>query len=283
MNSKLIDTHAHLQFRDFDPDRDEVLHCAHEAGVAAIICVSTNVHTSRTAIALAEQHRHVYAAVGIHPISQSIADMTSAEGIKQIAELAQHPKVIAIGEIGMDDYWMNYSMPEQPEVFVRQLELAERLHKPVIIRNRSARTEFKHVMRAHGVANLIGVFQCFPEDLGFPADLGFPGYLRNIEPVLNFGLHLSFSGNLTFSGNLNCKKSALQEIAKQIPLERIILGTDSPYMTPVPHRGKRNEPKYIVHIANKLAEIKGLSLAEICHRTTQNAVTLFGLNGIGSR
>ncbi|NUO83010.1 TatD family hydrolase [candidate division KSB1 bacterium] len=278
MNPKLIDTHAHLQFHDFDTDRDVVLRRAHEAGVAAIICVSTDVRTSHAAIALAEQYPYVYAAVGIHPMSQSIDDTTSAEAIKQIAELAQHPKVVAIGEIGMDYYWMSHAMPEQPEVFVRQLELAERLHKPVIIRNRTGWSELISAMLAHGVANLLGVFQCFPEDLGFPGDGAFPGYLENIEPVLNFGLHLSFSGNLTFSGDRACKKSALQEVAKQIPLDRIILGTDSPYITPVPHRGIRNEPAYTVYIANKLAEIKGLSLAETCQRTTQNAAALFGLS-----
>ncbi len=257
MLAQIIDTHAHLQLNHFDADRDEVIQRAHAAGVAAILCISTDVPSSRAAIALAEQHAQVYAAVGIHP---NDCGATSEEDFKQITELAQHPKVVAIGEIGMDDYWKTVPLPKQAEVFVRQLELAAQLNKPVIIHNREAGAAIMDTLRGHDVTKLTGVFHCFSEDWNYA------------ELVLNLGCHVSFTGNLTY------KKSVLPEVAKQIPLERIMLETDSPYMTPVPHRGKRNEPAYVMHIAEKLAEIKGLSLAEICHRTTQNAVALFGLD-----
>ncbi|MEK7729370.1 MAG: TatD family hydrolase [candidate division KSB1 bacterium] len=253
----LIDTHAHLQLNHFDTDRNEVIQRAHAAGVAAIICIATDVASSRAAIALAEQHAQVYAAVGIHP---NDCATTSDDDFKQIADLAQHPKVVAIGEIGMDDYWKTVPLPKQAEVFARQLDLAAQLNKPVIIHNREAGAAIMDTLRAHSVTQLAGVFHCFSEDWNYA------------EQVLNLGCHVSFTGNLTY------KKSKLPEVAKQVPLERIMLETDSPYMTPVPHRGKRNEPAYTVPIAEKLAEIKGLSFAEIGQRTTQNAVALFGLN-----
>ncbi len=257
MLASLIDTHAHLQLNHFDADRDAAIQRAHAAGVTAIICISTDVASSRAAIALAEQHTQVYAAVGIHP---NDCAATSDDDLKQIAELAQHPKVVAIGETGMDDYWKTVPLPKQAEVFVRQLDLAAQLNKPIIIHNREAGAAIMDTLRAHGVSKLMGVFHCFSEDWNYA------------EQVLNLGCHVSFTGNLTY------KKSKLPEVAKQIPLERIMLETDSPYMTPAPHRGKRNEPAYTVHIAEKLAEIKSVSFAEVCARTTQNAVALFGLS-----
>ncbi len=259
MPAQLIDTHAHLQLEHFDADREEVIQRARAAGVAAIICISTDVASSRAALALAEKHAQVYAAVGIHP---NDCASTSEDEFKQIAELAQHPKVVAIGETGMDDYWKTVPLPKQAEVFARQLELATQLHKPVIIHNREASAAIMDTLRAHGVSKLAGVFHCFSEDFNYA------------EQVLSLGCHVSFTGNLTY------KKSVLPEVAREIPLERIMLETDSPYMTPAPHRGKRNEPAYTVHIAEKLAEIKGLSLAEVCVRTKENAVALFGLNAI---
>jgi len=259
MISQLIDTHAHLQLNHFNADRDEVIRRASGSGVAAIICISTDVASSRTAIALAERHAQVYAAVGIHP---NDCAATSDDDFKQIAELAQHPKVVAIGEIGMDDYWKTVPLPKQAEVFVRQLDLAQQLNKPVIIHNREAGAAIMDTLRAHGVTKLAGVFHCFSEDWNYA------------EQVLNLCCHVSFTGNLTY------KKSVLPEVAKQIPLERLVLETDSPYMTPAPHRGKRNEPAYTAHIAEKLAEIKGLTFAEVCRRTSQNAIALFGLNQI---
>ena len=258
--SMLIDTHAHLQVEHFDADRDAMIQRAYAAGVAAIICISADVASSRAAIALAEKHEHVYAAVGIHP---NDCAATSADDLKQIAELAQHPKVVAIGETGMDDYWKTVPLSKQAEMFAGQLELAAQLNKPVVIHNREAGAAIMEVLRAHAVIKLTGVFHCFSEDMNYA------------EQVLSLGCHVSFTGNLTY------KKSALPEVAKQIPLERIMLETDSPYMSPVPHRGKRNEPAYAVHIAKKLAEIKSVSFEEICERTTRNAISLFGLSQIG--
>jgi len=253
----LIDTHAHLQLVHFDADRDEMIQRAFDAGVEKIIVVSTDVASSRQSIELAEKFSGLYAAVGIHPIDCAAA---SENDFAMIAELARHPKVVAIGEIGMDFYWKPFSQEIQQRTFVRQLHLASELHKPVIIHNREAGVAILQILRDAGIHSLSGVFHCFSENLDYA------------QQVLALGCHISFTGNLTY------KKSLLPEVAAQTPLEKIMLETDAPFMTPAPHRGKRNEPSYVVHIAEKLAEIKKLSVAEVARQTTANAKKLFGLS-----
>jgi len=256
MKPILIDTHAHLQISHFDNDRAEVIQRAFDAGVEKIIVVSTDAASSRLSIELAEKFSGLYAAVGIHPADCAAA---SENDFATIAELARHPKVVAIGEIGMDFYWKPYSQETQQHAFVSQLHLARELNKPVIIHNREAGAAILQILRAAGITYLSGVFHCFSEDAGYA------------QQVLALGGHISFTGNLTY------KKSTLPEVAALIPLERILLETDAPFMTPVPHRGKRNEPGYVVHIAEKLAEIKKLSVEEVAQQTTANAIALFKL------
>jgi TatD DNase family protein len=258
MKNVFIDTHAHLQLSHFDNDRDEVIQRAFDAGVEKIIVVSTDVASSRESLHLAEKFSGIYAAVGIHPTDCNDA---SEADFEQIAELARHPKVVAIGEIGMDFYWKPFALEKQQQAFIRQLQLAKELQKPVVIHNREAGAAILQTLRLAGITHLPGVFHCFSENVEYA------------ERVLALGCYISFTGNLTY-------KKSLLPVAMQAPLERILLETDAPFMTPMPHQKdkKRNEPAYVVHVAEKLAEIKKISAAEVTRQTTANAVSLFKLN-----
>jgi len=252
----LIDTHAHLQLEHFDADREQVIQRAGEAGVAAIICVSTEVASSRQAIALAEKHANIFAAVGIHP---NDAGPAGDNDFLEIAELARHPKVVAIGEIGLDYYWKQVDPATQARAFVKQLELAQKLDKPVIIHNREAGEDILKILQGLAITQLRGVFHCFSEDMAYA------------ERVLALGSHVSFTGNLTY------KKSVLPAVAADIPMEKLLLETDCPFMTPMPHRGKRNEPAYTAAIAEKLAALKNIPASDVSRLTSLNATRLFAL------
>jgi len=256
MKPTLIDTHAHLQLQHFDEDRDAVIRRAVDVGVARIITIGTDVASSRMAIALAEKDESIFAAVGIHPTD---CDNSADADFEEIHQLAQHPRVVAIGEIGLDYYWKNVPPEVQRKAFVRQLAMARELKKPVIIHNREAGEAILQTLREENIHELRGVFHCFSENMDFA------------RHVLELGSYISFTGNLTY------KKSTLPEVAALIPLDRIMLETDAPFMTPVPYRGKRNEPANVVHIAEKLGEIKKLPVAEIAMVTSENACRLFGL------
>lgn len=251
-----IDTHAHLQLSHFDADREAVIQRAREAGVEKIVVVSTDVASSRQSLQLTKKYPGLFAAVGIHPTDCGKA---TEEDFAVIAELAQHPQAVAIGEIGMDFYWKPFSQETQQRAFIRQLRLAQELGKPVIIHNREAGAAILQTLHDAGINEISGVFHCFSENVDYA------------QRVLALGCHISFTGNLTY------KKSILPEVALQVPLERLLLETDAPFMTPMPHRGKRNEPAYAIHIAEKLAEIKKISLADVAQQTTANARGLFGL------
>jgi len=256
MKAVFIDTHAHLQVSHFDADRNEVIQRAFDAGVEKIIVVSTDVASGRQSLQLAEKYSGIYAAVGIHPTD---CGESTEKDFFVIGELARHPKVVAIGEIGLDFYWKNVPPEIQQRAFIRQLHLAKEMGKPVIIHNREAGAAILQTLHDAGITKLFGVFHCFSENIDYA------------QRVLALGCHVSFTGNLTY------KKSTLPEVAAQIPLERILLETDSPFMTPTPHRGKRNEPAYMIHVAEKLAEIRKIPASEIARQTTANAVALFGL------
>ncbi|MGH7453192.1 MAG: TatD family hydrolase [bacterium] len=260
MQPIFIDTHAHLQLSHFDADREEVIQRASAAGVEKIIVVSTDVTSSRQSLQLTEKYPGLFAAVGIHPTDCSKA---TEEDFAIIVELARHPQVVAIGEIGLDFYWKPFSQEVQKRAFIRQMHLAQELRKPVIIHNREAGAAILQTLHDAGINHLSGVFHCFSENIEYA------------QRVLALGCHISFTGNLTY------KKSTLPEVAAQVPLERLLLETDAPFMTPMPHRGKRNEPAYTVHIAEKLAEIKKISLAEVAKQTTANAIGLFDLGTEG--
>ncbi len=252
----LTDTHAHLYFDRFDDDRDVVIERAFEQGVEKIINIAIDIETSQRCIELAEQHKGLFATVGIHPNDASKLDEANLAALR---ELSHHRKVAAIGEIGMDFYWDTCPRTMQEQAFRRQIRLAKETGLPIVIHNREAGRAILDVLKSEGTDGLAGVFHCFSESAAIA------------ETVLALGFHISFTGNVTF------KNSTLPAVAEIVPLERLLLETDCPFLAPAPKRGKRNEPAYVVHIAEKLAEIKGVTSAEIAAQTTRNAHELFGL------
>ena len=251
----LTDTHAHLDFPQFDSDREEAIERALAAGVGIIINVGADLASSRRAVALAEAHPQIYAAVGVHPHD---AKTLTEEVLTELRELARHPQVVAIGEIGLDFYRDLSPRDVQRQAFERQLALARELDKPVIIHDREAHAEVMDTLRRW--QGLRGVLHCFS------------GGLEMARRAVELGFYISIAGPVTFK---NARR--LPEIVRQLPLERLLIETDCPYLAPHPHRGERNEPAYVRLVAEAVAEIKGLPLEEVARVTTANTQTLFGL------
>ncbi|NLZ37998.1 MAG: TatD family hydrolase [Firmicutes bacterium] len=252
-----IDTHAHLTDRRFSEDFEAVVARAKSAGVVTIINVGYDLPSSEAAIALAADNDNFFAAVGIHPHEASSVDQNILQSLKK---LAAHPKVVAIGEIGLD-YYYRHSEPKQQEHALRQqIRLARELALPVIIHDRDAHEDVLAILRAEKAAEVGGVMHCFSGDLDFA--------LRCLE----LGFYISFAGTITFK-----KPGDLPLVAQKVPLERILIETDCPYLAPIPRRGRRNEPAYVVHVAEKIAELRQLELNKIAAITTQNAQRLFAL------
>ncbi len=253
----IVDTHAHLDFEAFDADRAEVILRAREAEIGAIINVAIDRASSEASVALASEYPDVWATVGVHP--HDAASVTE-EDYAELLKLGKHPKVVAVGEVGLD-YYRNLSPEErQKEVFRDMLTLARELDLPLIIHTRAAGEDTLAVLReALREGPLRGVFHCFSGDV------------EMARQVLGLGFYISFCGNLTF------KNSRAPEVLKEVPLERLLLETDSPFLAPVPYRGKRNEPAYVRLTARKIAEVKGVPVSEVSAVTTRNAVELFGI------
>jgi len=252
-----IDTHAHLEFDSYDDDRELVIQRAIENNVDAIITIGTDLKTSRQAVLLAEKYAAVFAAVGIHPTDCQEAEDADYE---EIRELAGHEKVVAIGEVGLDYYHMRAPKKKQEEAFTLQIGLARELGLPLIIHNRESHEDMYRLLIKEDVADVGGVMHSFSGEADF------------LENILELDMYVSFTGNITF------KKNDASALIKQTPLERLLLETDSPFLTPVPLRGKRNEPAFIVHTVKKIAEIRNLSHDEVGRVTSENAQKLFKLN-----
>lgn len=250
-----FDTHAHYDDKAFDADRYELLEEMLAVGLSYILNPGCDVESSRHAIALAERFPHVYAAVGIHP--GEIEDYREGD-LKLIEELAARPKCLAIGEIGLDYYWDDSRKAEQKELFKAQLELALKLGKPVIIHDREAHADSMEIVSAYPA--LRGVFHCYS------------GSAEMAKELIKRGWYLGFDGPVTYK---NARKTI--EVLELCPMDRILIETDSPYLSPVPMRGKRNDSSNLSYICRKIAEIKGLSLDEAARLTTENAKRLFGL------
>lgn len=254
----IFDTHAHYDSSAFNPDREAVLAALPEAGVALVVDPGCDLPTSRAALALAEQFPHVYAAVGIHP--EDCAGYTDAD-LDALRQLCRHDKAVAIGEIGLDYYWAENPPREfQQQVFRRQLELALELDMPVIIHDREAHGDCLAIVKEY--PGLRGVFHCFSGSPEMAAEL------------LKRGWYLGFDGPITYK---NAKRAP--EVAAMTPLDRILVETDSPYMTPVPFRGKRNDSRYLPYVLEKLAEWKGVTTEEMTDITFANGKRLFGIGG----
>jgi TatD DNase family protein len=252
----LIDTHTHLDDTRYDSDREATIERARQAGVGAFVTIGCDLTTSRSAVALADRHSDVFASIGVHPHEvKHIGDGWYDE----IRRLAEHEKVVAYGEIGLD-YHYNHSAPqEQRQRFREQVQLARELRLPVVIHTREAQEDTIKILKEEKASEIGGVFHCFSGDAWLAKD------------ALDLGFYLSFSGILTF-GNAGM----LRDIAKQAPLDRLLIETDCPYLTPVPHRGKRNEPAFVSHVAKQLAELHPeLSVEQIAQATSDNAKRLF--------
>jgi TatD DNase family protein len=261
-----IDSHAHLFFSDYTDDLPAVLSRAKEAGIDSIIVPGTDVKSSREAVLLADQLENIYACVGIHPHEAAKA---GHQDLTEIQTLSEHPKVVAIGEIGLD-YHYDFSPRELQRAFLtEQLEIAVRRNLPVVLHMRESTDDtfslVEHAVQANPhwkestTGPLRGVFHCFP------------GTVEQAAYVRGLGFCISYPGVVTF------KKSTSIEVVKEIGIHDILLETDSPFMTPVPLRGKRNEPANIVLIGRKIAETLGISEEEVARVTTDNAIRLFGL------
>ena len=250
-----IDTHAHLDDARFDPDRGAALARMADAGVALALVVGVDLATSRAALALAEGDARLRAVVGIQPNHAAEAEPGD---FAAIAALARHPLAVAVGETGLDRYWDRAPFDLQLRLFEDHLELARELNKPVVIHCRDAGPDVAAVLEAH--APVRGVMHSFSADA------------ETARRCLAAGLHLSFAGMLTYKSAAD-----LREIAKAVPGDRLLVETDCPYLAPVPKRGQRNEPAFVVHTGRALAEARGESVEEVAAATTRNARALFGL------
>jgi TatD DNase family protein len=259
----LIDTHCHLNFDAYDADREAVIQRAADVGVTRMIIPSVDLVTADEGIALAEQHAGVYAAAGIHP--NSTTAFTDGD-LDRIAAQAAQPKVVAIGEIGLDYHWDDSPKPTQQRAFEAQLALAAKLELPVIIHNRDASEDVLRILEAW-TPTLPPSLQVRP---GVLHSFSAPAAIA--ERALAIGFYLGFTGPVTFK-----KADELRRIAAAAPPDRILVETDAPYLTPAPHRGKRNEPAYVALIAERIAALKQLPFAEFAALTTANAERLFRL------
>jgi len=250
----IIDAHCHLYYDELASDIDNVIQRAIDAGVSRLVCVGTNIEDSKKCLSITENNDDIFASSGVHP--HDAKDVT--EGYTdEIYELMEYESMIAIGEIGLD-YYRNLSEPEtQKKVFKELMEVAQDLDKPVIIHNRDADADTLEIIGNY--PSVQGVAHCFSSTL------------ETAQAFLEIGYYISFSGNITY------KNSHLPEIVKSIPLDRVVVETDSPYLSPEPERGKSNEPSRIIHTLTKLSEIYGLSLEEMAKYTYDNTAELFRL------
>jgi TatD DNase family protein len=264
----LIDTHVHLDLRQFDDDRDAVLARAWQAGVATIVTIGIDLETSRAAVALAEDDERIFATVGFHPHDARTAD---AAALAELRELARHPQVVAVGEMGLDFYRDRSPRDVQRHVFRQQLRIAAELGKPVVIHDRQAHAETLEILRQWVIESQPqpgehrGVFHCFSGDLAMA------------QAAIELGFFIGVDGPITYR---NARE--LPGIVKALPMDRLLVETDAPFLTPHPHRGQRNEPAYVRLVAEKIAHLKNLSLEEVAQTTTANAQALFQLDRSGS-
>lgn len=254
----LFDTHAHLDSPKFDSDREEVIARAREAGVETIVNIGFNRETIPTTMALAENYPFIYAAVGWHPTDA--IDMKFEDDLAWIERLCAHPKVVAIGEIGLDYYWDTSPKDVQHAVFREQIRLAKRLRKPIVIHNRDAHEDVVRLLREEGASEVGGIMHCFS------------GSWETAKKCLDMNFYISFGGPVTFK-NARVPK----EVLANVPDDRFLIETDAPYLTPHPYRGKRNESAYVRFVAEAAAEIKGKSVEEIANLTTANGLACFRL------
>lgn len=253
----LFDSHAHYNDSRFEKDMDEVLSSMSENNVGMILNSCSNLDEVPDILKICEKYPFIYASVGIHP--HDVKDLTDSD-MDMLIKYAENEKVKAIGEIGLDYFYDNSPRDLQKKWFARQVEVAKQIKQPIIIHDRDAHKDCMDILRTENIQDIGGVFHCYS------------GSVETAKEILDWGMYIAFGGSLTF------KKSVRPvEVAKYVPLDRILIETDCPYLTPEPHRGKRNSSLYIHYVAEKLAEIKGVSVEEIENATFENGKRCFNI------
>jgi len=249
-----IDSHCHLDFPELVERKDEILARMSENSVEMALCISVKLETFPNVLALAESHANLYASVGVHPDNENVDE----PDVARLIALAAHPKVVAIGETGLDYYWHKDAPEWQRERFRVHIRAARETRKPLVIHTRSAADDTLRLMREEGADAPGGVMHCFTESLDVA------------KAAMDLGFYISFSGIVTFK---NAKD--LKEVARYVPLDRMLIETDSPYLAPVPHRGQTNEPGFVKHVAEHIAELRGIDVHTVAAHTSENFNTLF--------
>ncbi|MDP3483818.1 MAG: TatD family hydrolase [Sulfuricella sp.] len=250
----LVDSHCHLNFPELASNLPEIFANMEKNGVGLALCVSVNLTDFHEIISLAETYPQLYASVGVHPDYEDEEEPT----VERLAELANHPKVIAIGETGLDYFRLKGDLEWQRKRFRNHIRAAKLCGKPLIIHTREAAADTLRIMEEEGAASVGGVMHCFTESL------------EVAEHAIALGFYISFSGIVTFKNAIQVK-----EVAKNIPLDRVLVETDSPYLAPAPFRGKTNQPAFVKHVAEEVARLRGISEEELTEATTRNFMSLF--------
>ena len=270
---QIFDSHAHYNDEKFELDREETLKKVCEAGVKKLVCAGYNIESSKQAIKIANEHDYIYATAGISPndiptfenenndVKQFFFEDVLNEQLKELTKIAQNKKVVAIGEIGLDYYWNKENKAEQKSAFIKQIKIANELDLPIVIHTREAVADTLDILKNEISVKNKGVFHCCPLNVEL------------IKEALKLGFYISFAGPITFKSSKNA-----EEIIKLVPLDNILIETDSPYLSPEPNRGKRNDSRNVKYIAEKIAKAKNLDIEEIAKITYKNAEKVFGIN-----
>lgn len=256
----LVDSHCHLDrldLRHYNGDLDAALNAARERGVERMLCIGIDLNNAPAVVEIAQRHGDIYASVGVHPLD--IAEQICA--VDTLLELAAQDKVVAIGETGLDYYYSSEHKALQQQSFANHLQASARCGKPTIVHTRDAREDTLALIAEHGDPAVAGVLHCFTESW------------EMASAAIDMGYYISFSGIITFKN-----AAELREVVKKVPIERLLVETDSPYLAPVPYRGKKNEPKFVVEVAQCVAELKGLSYEQVAAQTGKNFQQLFSAN-----
>lgn len=252
---ELFDTHVHLNARQFIEDRNEVIQRAHQAGVRYMVVVGFDNETIPLAIEIAEKYENIYASVGWHPVD---AIHFNEQSLLTIEKLSSHPKVVAIGEMGLDYHWDTSPKEVQKEVFKQQIQFAKKVNMPIIIHNRNATEDIIEILQEEKAKEVGGIMHCYSDSLEY------------ISTFLDMNFYISLGGPVTFK---NAKMP--KEVAKQVPLDRLLIETDAPYLAPHPYRGKRNEPAYVKLVLEEIASLRQMDMETLSEITTNNARSLF--------
>lgn len=251
-----VDSHCHLNFPELHAALPELLQRMHENDVRQALCISVNLEDFPQVLQLAETHPNLYASVGVHPDYENVQE----PDVAQLVALAEHPKVIAIGETGLDSFRLKGDLAWQRERFRIHIRAAKASGKPLIVHTREAAEDTLRLLSEEGASDVGGVMHCFTESWAVA------------EAALNLGFYISFSGIVTFKNAAQVK-----EVAQRVPLDRMLIETDAPYLAPAPHRGKTNQPAFVRYVAEEIARLRGLTVDEIGQRTTENFQRLFGV------